>query len=220
MLIGSLSLWSHIRQVHDSSVSSGYPCITVLWWNKKRIFQYHRDLRDNISVQEFKNKNAFIFPMEYLFGCYKPEFWYFEVIETLRRLLLTGFLTLIYPGTTKQLVVGIFINIYFLTLYTFLNPYNEEELQYSSFLGQCQLIMIFFIYILFREKVDISHTFIDVMLILCVFAGIFYEAFVNPLSKKYSKRRDHVQRAYFIPSDDIEMSEKEIVQNVQQEDML
>ncbi len=39
--------------------------LTVLWWNKKRIFQYHRDLRDNISVQEFKKKNAVIFLMEY-----------------------------------------------------------------------------------------------------------------------------------------------------------
>jgi hypothetical protein len=185
--------------------------LAVLWWNKDKILQYHRDLKNNVPFVEIRAKNMAILPMEYLYGCYKPKYWYFEVIETLRRLLLTGFLTLIYPGTTKQLVVGIFINIFFLTLYTFLRPYKEEELMFGSYLGQCQLIMIFFISILFKEKVDISPFFIDTMLVLCIFAGVFYEFFANPISKYYSKKVGNVHQAAPIPAYDIELSEKDVI---------
>ena len=108
-------------------------------------------------------------------------------------------------------MVGIFINIFFLTLYTFLRPYKEEELTFGSFLGQCQLIMIFFISILFKEKVDISHFFIDTMLVLCIFAGVFYEFFANPISKYYSRKVGNVHQATRIPAYDIELSEKDVI---------
>jgi hypothetical protein len=197
--------------------------LAVLWWNKDKILQYHIDVKKNVSTEELREKNMAILPMQYLYGCYKPQYWYFEVIETLRRLMLTGFLTVIYPSSTKQLVVGIFINLYFLTLYTFLRPYNEEELQFCSFLGQCQLIMIFFISILLREKVDINPAFINTMLVLCIFTGIFYELFSNPISKYFSKKTDNLHQADHISSegsDDFDMSQRDITIHFKEDDIM
>jgi hypothetical protein len=187
--------------------------LALLWPNKDMILQYHKDVMNNVPAEEIKLKNDKILPMQYLFSCYKPEYWYFEVIETLRRLLLTGFLSLLFPGTTKQLVVGLFVNIFFVILYSFLNPYKEKDLQFISFLCQCQLTMIFFISILFKEGVNISSAFIDSMLIISIFLGIFYEIFVNPLLKRYS----YVMTNDVLPTDciascDIEMTEKDVIQ--------
>jgi hypothetical protein len=205
--------------------------LAVLWWNKNKILQYHRDVANNMDADEVNARNPVVLPMRYLFGCYKPEFWYFEVIETLRRLLLTGFLTLIYPGATKQLVVGIFINVLFVAFYSFLSPYNEEELQFSSFLCQCQLILVFFVSILIKENVAISSGLINAMLILCIFSGIFYEAFLLPMIKYYSshlvegnknekakyeephdvENLNHIQHISGEGEGDVELSEKDIV---------
>ena len=44
--------------------------------------------------------------LEFLFDHTKPARWYFEIINVLYRLSLTGLLALVEPGTDRQLLVG------------------------------------------------------------------------------------------------------------------
>jgi hypothetical protein len=120
--------------------------------------------------------HANLVPIQFLFESYKPNYWYFEIIETFRRLLFTGFLTLMYPGSTKQLVIGYFFSVGSITLYSSLRPYVEEDLQFSSLLCQGQLSLLFFITILVKENVAISGVFINILLVMSVFLVFIYEA--------------------------------------------
>ena len=46
----------------------------------------------------------------FLFDPYLPEFWYFEVVETLFRLAMTGLLSAVKPGSYTQLCTGIMVS--------------------------------------------------------------------------------------------------------------
>ena len=87
----------------------------LLHSKRKRIMQ---DLETREKDEELKD-------IVFLFEPYKPEFWYFEVVETVRRLLMTGVLSIIKPGTYSQLSYGLFLSIFFTVLLAALQPYNE-----------------------------------------------------------------------------------------------
>jgi hypothetical protein len=56
-------------------------------------------------------------PFEFLFSLYQPRYWYWEVIETIRRLLLTGVLVLFNQGSGLQIVFAFVISLFFLKIY-------------------------------------------------------------------------------------------------------
>ncbi len=78
----------------------------------------HKDLiknRDSVDISE--SDRELIEPLKFLFSAYEPRYWYWEVIETVRRVLLTGVLVLIHQGSNLQMVVAIVISLVFLKLY-------------------------------------------------------------------------------------------------------
>jgi len=58
-----------------------------------------------------------------LYDAFLPEYYWTEVMECLRKLLLTGFVVFFYEGSALQLLFGLTISFLFLALYAHLNPY-------------------------------------------------------------------------------------------------
>ena len=58
---------------------------------------------------------------------YKPGFWYWEVLECLRKLLLTGVAIQVAPGSLLQLVVSIFIIGVYVGSVAFFQPYKHKR---------------------------------------------------------------------------------------------
>jgi len=87
----------------------------------------------------FKNRHRINKPVEeriedeeilgiiFLWDPYKPSFWYFEVVETARRLLMTGVLSTIQPGTFTQLTAGLMMGSGYTAILCFLQPYQEAR---------------------------------------------------------------------------------------------
>ncbi|GMH90277.1 hypothetical protein TrST_g7328 [Triparma strigata] len=84
-----------------------------------------------------------ITPLAFLWEPYKPEFWYWEVIETGRRLMMTGVLSTIKPGSFSQLVAGLMMNILYFGLLCQANPYNDNRDNSIAVLSTLQIIVIF-----------------------------------------------------------------------------
>ena len=61
--------------------------------------------------------------LKFLFDAFLPEYYWTEVMECLRKLLLTGFVVFFYEGSALQVVFGLSISMIFLALYSFLQPY-------------------------------------------------------------------------------------------------
>ena len=61
-----------------------------------------------------------------LFEAYEPSCYYFEVVECLRRLMLSAMLVMFWDGTVAQLVVGCLISFSFMQLYNHASPFLSD----------------------------------------------------------------------------------------------
>ena len=94
------------------------------------------------SISE-REKDHKLMAIGFLFDPYLPEFWYWEIVETVRRLLMTGVLSIIKPGTYTQLSAGL-IFAFVHTLYLGISkPYAETRDNAIAILGGCQLFFVF-----------------------------------------------------------------------------
>ena len=86
--------------------------------------------------------------LAFLYSAYEPQFWYWEIIETARRLFFTALL--VFPATPNLQVVGaIMMSVVFMKLYGFYAPYDadaddvlQETAQYQVFFTLFRLVNI------------------------------------------------------------------------------
>jgi hypothetical protein len=78
---------------------------------------------------EEKDRMLRLRPLRILFDVYKPQFWYWEVIETIYHLTLTGVLVLINQGSALQIIMGLLFSLLFIKIYEMSSPYEDETLQ-------------------------------------------------------------------------------------------
>ena len=100
--------------------------------------------RDKINqlVKE-REKDKKLMAICFLFDPYKPEFWYFETVETVRRLAMTGLFSIIASGSFTQLSVGLLFSFAHTLAIGILRPYNEMRDNLLSILSGCQLVLVF-----------------------------------------------------------------------------
>ena len=63
--------------------------------------------------------------MKFLFEAYEPRCWWFEVFETLRRLILTGGQIFLKPGTASQIILNILICMVSMRIYAKFEPFID-----------------------------------------------------------------------------------------------
>ena len=98
---------------------------------------------------------------------YRPEVYFYEVVEYLRRVLLTGVVVFIFPNTAGQLATSFIIALFFFTVLMVLNPYNDRWDGWLAMIGHLVVMMSMFVALM--QKVNTSD---DDILSQNVFAGI------------------------------------------------
>jgi len=73
------------------------------------------------SIAEVENADDFIS------GAYTSRCWYWEVVESIRRLALSLILVFCLPGSWDQLVVGLAVNVLAIIFYSEWKPYRSES---------------------------------------------------------------------------------------------
>lgn len=81
--------------------------------------------------------------VSFLWISYKPEFWYWEIVETTRRLLLTAVLSVCGPGTAAQAILALLLALFYIKLYGFFRPYEAEVDSLAAEVGQFQIFLTF-----------------------------------------------------------------------------
>jgi hypothetical protein len=74
--------------------------------------------------------------ISFLWQAYKPQYWYWELVETSRRILLTAVLSIYAAGTTEQPVVGIILAFIFMKIYSHFDPYVSTSDSFLAEIGQ------------------------------------------------------------------------------------
>ena len=109
-------------------------------------------------------------------GSYSPKHWYFEIVETARRLLLTAVLSVVNPSTSQQSVFACFISLAFIKLYSSCKPYSDPYDNYLAEIGQYQIFFTFFFTLILQNDLlpgDIWQEFIGISLISLNMGVIF-----------------------------------------------
>lgn len=85
---------------------------------------YHRGpLADRSSGRD---DNPIIKPFADLWQPYRPEMYMFELLEYLRRILLSGIVVFIFPNTAAQVAVTFIMELFFFVVSVFLLPYKKR----------------------------------------------------------------------------------------------
>ncbi|GMH78676.1 hypothetical protein TL16_g07898 [Triparma laevis f. inornata] len=148
-------------------VSAAY--FKLLFNKRERIKQ---DVKTREEDEELKN-------IAFLFEPYKPELWYFEVVETIRRLLMTGVLSTIQPGTFTQLSWGISLSMVFTCTFCVVKPYNESRDNWIAIMSSGLLFLVFlsssfikYNQLLDEEKEAYDLIGMDILLTICYASSI------------------------------------------------
>ena len=168
-----------------------------------KAFLERRNMRDHINY----NRIGFIY------YAYDEDAWFYEIVELMRKLILNGFAVLISPGTTSQIVFGLFVCFGFMILVMVVQPYTASTDHILAVLCHIQLFLTLFCALMIRSKVEFVSTsvFPDPTerrlieeaiiswfavlshggLLLFGLFSIFYEKFWSKEIKELHKRKKH-----------------------------
>jgi hypothetical protein len=92
------------------------------------LFTWFNLYRSKAAMFDKKHPDYFRVNSRYgnLFQQYEPQFWYWEVIEMIRKLLLTGGLVLAADGTSAQFLIAQVISLLYLVLVIRKLPYEND----------------------------------------------------------------------------------------------
>lgn len=166
----------------------GIPCLYFRLLYKKRDELKHRDdilykgRRKDVKknkIKAFVEANALNVNddnslkrstqmFKFLYDSYKPQYWYFEIIETTRRLMLTAVLSVIASGSSTQVVCGLMLSLMYMKIYAYYQPYSLEESSILAELAQYQIYFSFFGSLIIQNNLLPSglNTAVAVMMIL------------------------------------------------------
>ncbi|CAM9214260.1 unnamed protein product, partial [Hapterophycus canaliculatus] len=94
-------------------------------------------------------------PISYLWESYRPERFYYEVIECGRRIMLTSVVVFIFPNDAAQIAITMLIAFFFFAVFEALSPYESESDVWLSRGGH--VIVFLSVFDMLLLKVDISN---------------------------------------------------------------
>jgi hypothetical protein len=162
----------------------GIPAVyAYLLWSRRELMKEAaavQSLSPSHSSALFRRSQAFlqrsksfvvVESCQFLYTAYKPERYYWELLECSRRILLTGFMCFIYPNTATQSAVACLIAGCSLCIVLSYRPYKDtlDERAYVS--GSVIIVLSMFLALMIKANVstsenDSSEAVYSVLLIL------------------------------------------------------
>lgn len=85
---------------------------------------------------------------------YQKHAYFYEVVECLRRVVLSGAIVFILPNTAGQIATSFLLSLFFFVVYMVLNPYRYRSDTWLGTIGHAVVLLSIFTGLL--EKVDID----------------------------------------------------------------
>jgi len=78
---------------------------------------------------------------EFLVGSYVPRYFFWEIVEYLRKFILTGALIFVQQESSSQIYVGMLVSFFFFALVTTFQPYKEVSLDWLKMISEAQIFV-------------------------------------------------------------------------------
>jgi hypothetical protein len=105
------------------------------------------DVRAKILAEDEEVTTAF----NALIGDYKPQYWYWEIVEISRKLLLSGILSLVNRGSIAQATLGTMISFVFFALHVNLKPYKSTAINVVKTVSEVQLFVVLLMSVILQQ---------------------------------------------------------------------
>ena len=106
-------------------------------------------------LSDAKSSKSIAKPIADLWEPYRPRFFYYEVVECVRRVVLTGVVVFIYPNDAAQIAITLFNTFFFFVVSEVLSPYQSISDMWLSRGGH--LVIYFSLFDALLLKVDVSE---------------------------------------------------------------
>ena len=123
-------------------------------------------------VMEYRQQDPHIQHLAILWSSYEPKAWYFEAVECIRRLLLTGLLGII-PRPSMQIVWASWISMVFLIMYGYFTPFALSSADHLQTISQAVTFMQLFMGLLIVEEVIPMNT-VQSRTIVIILMGVLH----------------------------------------------
>ena len=154
----------------------------------------NRDILRNDETS--RNNCSRVLPTSGLWRPYKPQVYYFETIECIRRALMVGVIVFFDPNTASQIAVTLMLAFTFVIVSESLDPYASR---WNTWLSRTGHVVVFFtVYVALLLKVDVSlerrdsQRVFEVILVVinaCMIAAVIIQALVMACSLESLVRR-------------------------------
>ena len=118
--------------------------------------------------------------LAFLFEAYEPRCWYWESLECIRRLALTGLLIFFSDGTVMQIIVASLLAMVALILYDAFEPYLDDSADRLATFAQLMTFLTLFAAILLTTgaiqpyvgEVALSYVMVSLNLAVLLYSGV------------------------------------------------
>ena len=104
----------------------GWPTFMVILLWRNRAHLHDEESVDNPGIRA---------SLGGLYLQYEPEYWYFELVVMIQKMLMTGALCIVSPGTSLQILTATLVMLFYMLLLLKTAPYEEDSEDWSSFVG-------------------------------------------------------------------------------------
>jgi hypothetical protein len=135
-----------------------YPIGVPLWFFvilRKEMKKINPPGEDRELICAQRDVNPDIAHLRVLFYAYEPVFWYWEVVELGRKLMVTSVVVFFLDGTVTQIVLTMLISMAYLALQAQFRPYNEDTDDNLATIAQWGLIITLLAGLMY--KIDASQ---------------------------------------------------------------
>jgi hypothetical protein len=109
--------------------------------------------REAILRDKSDDTHALLRSTQFLFKEYEPRFWWFEVFECARRLMLTGGTVFFLEGSATQVAAGMLVALISIQVYARTQPYIRDQDDVLAMCAQWGIYFTLFIGLLLKAKV-------------------------------------------------------------------
>lgn len=157
-LVVGLILWSRRHRLDPPlvaadmprSIGANIPSAILEDNDEELIVEFYRAQRHfktvvrQLAKIEKRNQDVPLKAIEFLYEEYEPRTFLFPVFEAVRRIFLTGVLAMFYPGSMSQVTVGLFGSMISYRVFSYFQPYIDDDDDIVSEVAQTQLVILFF----------------------------------------------------------------------------
>jgi hypothetical protein len=176
------------------SLFLAYGALMVLVWPVGVLAMYsYLLIKNRAKINQPVNareEDVELMRLAFLFEPYLPEYWWFEVFQTTRRLAMTGVLGAISPGSDLQLGVGILMEMVCTMVYVGCRPFVEFKDNVLGVLASCLVLLVMLTALLLKhneggERKEGIGGFLIFMNVLCLVVFV-----ISGVAQAYSHKHD------------------------------